>query len=100
MRDDNTDRARAKEKTQTVFDGSVAKVKKAPVPLVPPVERTEDGLPLKKRYKLYYMHILGPNGKTERKIVPVEVKEEEKVMSSEKSISPIIKVEEDSDHEI
>ena len=48
------------------------KVKKAPV------ERTEDGLPLKKRTKYY---ITG-----------------EKLM--EKSPSPIIKVEEDSDHEI
>ena len=91
VRDDNTDRARAEQskKTQTVFDGSVAKVKRAPV------ERTEDGLPLKKRYMLY--HICGPNGKNQ--IVPVEVKEE-KVMSPEKSPSPIIKVEEDSDHEI
>ena len=42
-------------------------------------------------------HICGPNGKNQ--IVPVEVKEE-KVMSPEKSPSPIIKVEEDSDHEI
>ena len=64
--------ARAKEKTQTVFDGSVAKVKKAPV------ERTEDGLPLKKRTKYYFTG--------------------EKLM--ENSLSPIIKVEEDSDHEI
>ena len=83
-RDDNADRARAEQskKTQTVFDGSVAKVKRAPVPFVPPppplIVRTEDGLPLKKRTRYYI---------TGKKLM-------------EKSPSPIIKVEEDSDHEI
>ena len=80
IRDDNTDRARARErqKTQTVFDGSVAKLKKGPV------ERTDDGLPLKKKFRPF-LYQTG-NGKV--------------MMSSEKSPSPIIKVEEDSDHEI
>ena len=50
-----------KKKTQTVFDGSVAKVKKAPVPVPALIVRTEEGLPLKK-YKFFYRHIIGPNG--------------------------------------